>query len=202
MNGAGKYGCMGGLNDGCLDAGGYVIGVIHRKFCVDFGEHRGIQKLIIVDGADLSERKYRLLDNSDSVIVMPGGVGTFEELWDAVSAKSLDMSDMVSKPICLVNINGYYDGFIQQLDRASREGLLFGPKESYFHITATTEAALDYVASHRILDFEHEDLRRVDRMPQLPVPMQMSDYLKFIQPVAFITIGVVMGINLQKYLKM
>ena len=112
VNGAGSTGCMGGVNKGCESGGGKIRGVIHEKFCVDFGEHPHIKDLIMCKGSDLSERKQALLDHSDCVIVLPGGVGTFDEFWDCVCGKSLGMKGMDGKPICLVNIDGFYDGFI------------------------------------------------------------------------------------------
>jgi predicted Rossmann-fold nucleotide-binding protein len=56
-----------------------------------------------------------LLENGDCVIVLPGGVGTFDEFWDTVCGKSLGMKNLSHKPVCLVNAHGYYDGFVAQL---------------------------------------------------------------------------------------
>src|SRR5688500_2756186 len=91
VNGGGRWGCMGGLNDGCQHNMGTVRGVIHEMFCVDGCEHPHIVDMIKVNGADLWERKQLLLDHGDCVIVLPGGVGTFDELWECVSGKSLGM---------------------------------------------------------------------------------------------------------------
>lgn len=91
VNGAGRSGVMGGLNDACLEAGGQVRGVIHQKFVVDAGEHSKIQDMVVSHGEDLGERKNLLMDNADCLIALPGGVGTFDEIWDAASHKSLGM---------------------------------------------------------------------------------------------------------------
>jgi uncharacterized protein (TIGR00730 family) len=144
VNGAGSTGCMGGVNKGCEMHGGLIRGVIHEKFCVDFGEHPLIKDLIMVKGADLSERKQALLDHSDCIVVLPGGVGTFDELWDCICGKSLGMKGMDHKPICVVNIDGFYDGFIMQLRRAYRDGILYGPAETYFHVETDSILALDW----------------------------------------------------------
>lgn len=77
---------------------------------------------------------------------MPGGVGTFDELWDAVSSKSLNFKGLMNKPIVIVNIDGFYDGFIAQLNRAFKEKLLYGTLESYFHVSSTIDDALKYCA--------------------------------------------------------
>jgi uncharacterized protein (TIGR00730 family) len=144
VNGAGKFGVMGGLNDGCSSKNGDIVGIIHSKFCVDFGEHKSIKKLEIVDGADLYQRKLRLFENSDCILVLPGGVGTFDELWDGVSAKSLGMKDMSNKPICVVNIDGYYDGSILQMRRAAADGILYKDVEAFFHVETNVQDALDW----------------------------------------------------------
>ena len=112
VNGAGQFGCMGALNKACHANGGKIRGIIHKKFVVDFGESALIKDLIVSDGDDLVERKQLLMDNGDCIIVLPGGIGTFDEFWDAVGARSLGMKGMGQKPICLVNVDGFYDGFI------------------------------------------------------------------------------------------
>lgn len=75
---------------------------------------------------------------------MPGGVGTFDELWDCICGKSLGMKGMDHKPICVVNIDGFYDGFIMQLRRAYRDGILYGPAETYFHVETDAIEALNW----------------------------------------------------------
>lgn len=144
VNGGGRWGCMGGLNDGCEAHNGAVRGVIHEMFCVDSQEHPHISDMIKVNGADLWERKQLLLDHGDCVIVLPGGVGTFDELWESVSGKSLGMKGMEGKPVCVVNTDGFYDGFVMQLQRAFDEGILYGSLESYFHVETDPIAALDW----------------------------------------------------------
>jgi predicted Rossmann-fold nucleotide-binding protein len=135
---------MGGVNRGCDLHNGPVRGIIHEKFCVDFGEHPHIKDLIMSKGEDLSERKQALLDNGDCVIVMPGGVGTFDEFWDCVCGKSLGMKGMNKKPIVVVNLDGFYDGFLMQMRRAHKEGILYGHVETYFHVESDPIAALDW----------------------------------------------------------
>lgn len=144
VNGGGRYGCMGGLNDGCHRNNGTIVGIIHKKFCVDITEHPFIKDLVVVDGDDLYERKLALFNNSECVIVLPGGVGTFDELFDGVSAKSLNMKNMTYKPICLVNTDGFYDGFILQMERAYQDSILYHPVQDYFHVEDNAKDALDW----------------------------------------------------------
>lgn len=143
-----RYGVMGGVNEGCFRRDGKVKGIIHRSFYVDHGEDPRIKDLVIVDGWDLTERKDKLFEHSDCIIVMPGGVGTFDELWDGVDAKALDMKGMATKSIVVVNIDGYYNGFIQQMQRAYADGILYHNVEEYFHVVSDVEEALNYCMKH------------------------------------------------------
>ena len=90
VTGGGSFGCMRQSQDGCIDAGGKVTFVVHQSF-VDGGsspaldeKNDGIAEVICCKGDDLTERKRLLMDKSDGLIVCPGGVGTFDEVWDAV----------------------------------------------------------------------------------------------------------------------
>eukprot|EP01039_Chlorochromonas_danica_P010001 gene10001-11061_t len=144
VNGAGKSGCMGGVNEGTITKNGQVRGVIHKRFLVDHGEDSRVKDLIVTDGWDLSERKAKLFENSDCIIVMPGGVGTFDEFWDGVCARSLSMKGLAQMPFCLVNIDGFYNGFIDQMKRAKQDGILYQDLEAYFHVSESAEEALDW----------------------------------------------------------
>lgn len=167
VNGAGKYGVMGGVNNGCFQRGGKILGVIHNIFCVDSSEHPTIKDLVIVGGIDLYERKLQLFDNSDCIMVLPGGVGTFDELWDGISSRSLGMKGMTIKPICVVNINGFYDGSLLQMKRAFEDGILYQDVEEYFHVEDNVTDALqwcvDAVHSSRKIPMDTH-VRKVERV--------------------------------------
>lgn len=144
VNGAGSTGVMGYLNDGARSKNGKIKGVIHRTFIVDSKEDVKITDLVVTNGDGLNERKDALFDESDCLIVMPGGVGTFDEFWDIVCSRSLSMKGVDDKPICLVNINGFYDGFITQIQRAYDEGMLYMPVSKFFQVEMTVDAALSW----------------------------------------------------------
>jgi uncharacterized protein (TIGR00730 family) len=135
---------MGSLNDGCFDHGGVVKGVIHQKFVVDSHEHSRITDMLVSRGEDLSERKNLLLSNGDCLIALPGGVGTFDEIWDAVSHRSLGMKELHGKPICLLSIDGFYDGFMTQIRRAHSDGVLYFDADEYFHVESDPAKALEW----------------------------------------------------------
>lgn len=157
----------GSLNRGCRSKNGQIIGVIHERWCVDGGGDDQIPNMIICKGNDLDERKRKLMDHGDCLIVLPGGVGTFDELWDVVSSRSLGFKDLTGKPICLVNTDGFYDGFITQIQRASQEGLLYGTVDSYFHVCDDPKSALDWCianVSKKDVNKEIDELGRESRM--------------------------------------
>lgn len=167
VNGAGKFGVMGALNNGCCQKNGKIVGVIHSIFCVDASEHPYIKDLLVVGGIDLYERKLQLFDSSDCIIVMPGGVGTFDELWDGISSKSLGMKNMAVKPICIVNIEGFYDGSLEQLRRAFKDGILYQDVDEYVHVEANAADALawcaEQVESSRKVPMDTHN-RKIERM--------------------------------------
>ena len=109
--GGGAVGLMGALANGALAAGGEVIGVI-PKFMVDLEwGHPEITELKIVK--DMHERKKLVMEGSDAIVALPGGCGTLEELFEALTLKRLGF---YLNPIVLVNVNGFYDPLIKQLD--------------------------------------------------------------------------------------
>ena len=94
---------MGAVADGALDAGGHVIGIIPRFMTEVEWQHPGIANLEVVE--DMRERKHRLLTGSDAVVALPGGCGTLEELFEAITLKRLGL---YFNPILLLNIRGFY----------------------------------------------------------------------------------------------
>ena len=111
--GGGAVGLMGSLADGALAAGGDVIGIIPRFMTEVEWQHPGLASLEIVE--DMRERKHRLLTDSDAVVALPGGCGTLEELFEALTLKRLGL---YFNPILLVNTNDFYtplQAFMQRM---------------------------------------------------------------------------------------
>lgn len=101
--GGGSRGSMGAVANGALEAGGEVIGILPRFMAdLEWG-HRGLTRLELVE--DMRERKHRLLAGSDAVVALPGGCGTLEELFEAITLKRLGL---YFKPIVLLNTLGYW----------------------------------------------------------------------------------------------
>ncbi|HEY0179713.1 MAG TPA: TIGR00730 family Rossman fold protein [Dokdonella sp.] len=101
--GGGAVGLMGALANAALAAGGDVVGVIPRFMTAVEWQHPGLATLEVVE--DMRERKHRLLTGSDAVVALPGGSGTLEELFEAITLKRLGL---YLNPIVLVNTNGFY----------------------------------------------------------------------------------------------
>ena len=105
--GGGRLGLMGAVADAALAAGGEVIGIIPQALVDAEVAHRGCTELHVVSG--MHERKALFTDISDGFVTLPGGVGTMDELWEAMSWAQLGYHE---KPVGLLNIAGFYDGLI------------------------------------------------------------------------------------------
>jgi len=105
--GGGKAGLMGAVADGALSAGGEVIGVIPTALVGRELAHRGCTELHVVE--TMHQRKQAFTDLSNGFVTLPGGVGTMDELWEAVSWAQLGYH---ANPVGLLNAFGYYDGLI------------------------------------------------------------------------------------------
>jgi uncharacterized protein (TIGR00730 family) len=105
--GGGRLGLMGAVANGALQAGGEVIGVIPEALANSEVANHDCTELYTVSG--MHERKQRFTDLSDGFITIPGGVGTMDELWEAVSWAQLGYH---TKPVGLLNAFGFYDDLI------------------------------------------------------------------------------------------
>ena len=110
--GGGAVGSMGALADGALGAGGEVIGIIPRFMVELEWAHQQLSALKLVE--DMRERKHQLLTGSDAVIALPGGCGTLEELFEAITLKRLGI---YHQPIVLLNTRGYWTPWAEFMQR-------------------------------------------------------------------------------------
>ena len=115
--GGGSLGLMGAVADGCLAAGGEVIGVI-PGFLMDLElGHQGVTRLEVVP--DMLERKKRMAELSDGFLTLPGGIGTLDELFEMLTWVRLGVHQ---KPNGLLNVDGFYDELISFCHRTQVEG--------------------------------------------------------------------------------
>jgi uncharacterized protein (TIGR00730 family) len=105
--GGGRLGLMGAVADAALAAGGEVIGIIPEALVGAEVAHRGCTELHVVPG--MHERKRLFTDLSDGFVTLPGGVGTMDELWEAISWAQLGYHE---KPVGLLNVGGFYDHLV------------------------------------------------------------------------------------------
>ena len=155
--GGGKLGLMGAVADAALAAGGKVIGIIPEALVNSEVAHRGCTELHVVK--NMHERKAAFTDLSDGFINLPGGVGTMDEMWEAVSWAQLGYH---SKPVGVLNIAGYYDhliafnahmaavGFV----RDAHKGIVLVAEE----LTALLDKMAEYVPHKTIFQMKAEDL--------------------------------------------
>jgi uncharacterized protein (TIGR00730 family) len=140
--GGGRHGCMGSVQDGCRSKNGEIVGIVHECF-LSGNETAGLfTKLIVSTGLTLQDRKKSLYEHSDCIIVLPGGVGTFDELFETICLRSLKMSNFENIPICVLNINGFFDHTIAQMERAAADGVLYGDVPAYFHVAVDPRDAV------------------------------------------------------------
>ena len=117
--GGANIGLMGAVADGALSEGGKVIGVIPGFLKAHEIAHENLSELIEVES--MHERKLKMNELCDGVIALPGGYGTFEELFEMSTGAQLGLHN---KPIGLLNIKGYYDPLLQMVSRMLHEGFL------------------------------------------------------------------------------
>lgn len=115
--GGGRIGIMGVVADAVLAGGGRVLGVIPDFLKQWEVEHQGVQEMVITQS--MHERKTRLYDESDAFLVMPGGLGTFDEMFEIVTWKQLRLHD---KPILLCNVSGWADRMIAMIEYTVEDG--------------------------------------------------------------------------------
>lgn len=137
VSGAGSTGLMAAVEDGALDAGGVSIGII-PQFMVDNGWlHHGLTETIITP--NMHERKNRMAQMADAVVALPGGTGTFEELFEIITWKMLGL---FVKPIVILNTDNYYDPLLEMLDRTADRHFMNPVFRKLWAVAKTPEEAI------------------------------------------------------------
>ncbi len=154
--GGGGIGLMGILADAVIKNGGKVTGVI-PSFMQDEGwGHHGIDDMIITH--DMGERKKKMFDLSDGVIALPGGVGTLEELTEAITLKQLSLFD---GPIIIQNTLGFYDHLIDFLDNMVENHFLRSEHKGIWQVVNTPEEAVKALINR---EKESEEWRKIAKI--------------------------------------
>ena len=135
---------MGAVADAALEAGGEVIGVIPQALVDAEVAHRGLTELHVVSG--MHARKAAFTDLADGFVTIPGGTGTMDELWEALSWAQLGYH---ADPVGLLNVAGYYDHLIAFWNRSAEVGFLRPQHRDLLIVADTLDALLDRMAAHR-----------------------------------------------------
>ena len=133
--GGAKVGLMGAVADATLADGGYVVGVIPHVLVDLEVAHAGITELHVVD--TMHTRKALMGEKADAFLVLPGGFGTFEELFEVLAWQTLKLH---SKPVVLLNVAGFYDKMLEFLDVCDREGMMRGNRHVLLVADSVDEA--------------------------------------------------------------
>lgn len=142
--GGGRLGLMGAVADAALEAGGDVIGVIPQALVAAEVAHRGLSELRVV--ATMHERKALFTDLSDGFLTLPGGTGTMDELWEAMSWAQLGYH---AKPVGLLNIAGYYDGLVAFVETMAAVGFVRPQHRGLLIVEEALAPLLERMRGHR-----------------------------------------------------
>ena len=138
--GGGGAGAMGRLAEGALSAGGEAIGVIPRFMVELEWGHTQLTELCVVD--DMRERKQRMLKGADAVVALPGGCGTLEELFEAITLKRLGL---YLGPIVLVNTRGFYDRVVAALEHCITERFMDTRHRALWTLVSEPEQVMEAI---------------------------------------------------------
>ena len=125
--GGGSVGLMGLAANAAMSAGGEVIGVITEQLVGAEVAHHGLTRLEVV--ATMHERKQRMVELAEGFVALPGGLGTFEEIFEAVTWQQLHLH---AHPCALLNVNGFYDPLREFLAGATRHGFIRQEQHAQF----------------------------------------------------------------------
>ena len=156
--GGARVGLMGVLANAVLSNGGFATGVVPRQLSYQELAHEGLSRLFVVD--TMHERKYKMQSLCHGCLALPGGFGTLEEMFEALTwaQKPLELHE---KPCVFVNIDGYYDLLFRFLDQATERGLLLENNRRLARQEPTAEAGLRTIQAAWAA--EEEELARVLR---------------------------------------
>src|SRR5512138_1606157 len=135
--GGGKTGLMGVVADAALEAGGEVIGVIIPSMNTVALAHASLTQMDVVEG--MHARKARMHELADGYIAMPGGFGTFDELFETVTWGQIGAH---AKPVGMLNVRNYFNYLLAAIDHATEEGFIMREHRESLHCDADADALL------------------------------------------------------------
>ncbi|MDR6803047.1 uncharacterized protein (TIGR00730 family) [Dyadobacter sp. BE34] len=151
--GGGNMGLMGRVADGAMDNAGFVTGIIPNFLAKLEVAHKTLSELHFVD--TMHERKAKMVSMSDGVIALPGGYGTFDELFEILTWAQLRI---FHGPVGLLNVNGFYDLLLLQLDKMVEEGFLRPDNRALLVVAEDPATLLEKMEAFRLQNAENKPL--------------------------------------------
>ena len=145
--GGGRIGLMGTVADAALAAGGEVIGVIPVFLREKEMAHTQLTELIETE--DMASRRLKMIELADAFIALPGGLGTYEELFEVLSAAQLRLHD---KPIGLLNSDGFFEPLLALMRQTAEQGFMPAANLNLLCVGETAAEVLDKMAAYRYQD--------------------------------------------------
>ncbi len=136
--GGGRTGMMGALADAALAAGGRVVGILPEQFNTEVLAHRRLSELRVVPS--MHARKALMAEMGAAFVALPGGFGTFEELFEILTWAQIGMHQ---RPVGVLNALGYFDPLLELVDHARREGFIYAEHRGLFVSEAEPGRLLD-----------------------------------------------------------
>lgn len=142
--GGGKTGIMGAVADGALEVGGKVIGVIVESMNTPALAHLGLTSLEVTP--TIHERKARMYELAEGYIALPGGFGTFDELFETITWGQIGIHE---KPIGLLNVRNYFDPLMAMVLHAEKEGFIFPEHRKMLCMADSPKELLECMGKHQ-----------------------------------------------------
>ncbi len=155
--GAGASGMMGAAARGCYEMGGKIIGVAPRFFSADGLLFDHCTELIRTD--TMRQRKQIMEDNSDAFIIVPGGIGTYDEFFEILTLKQLGRH---KKPIVIYNLNGFYEPMLSFIQNAMDHKFLLEACKNLYSVCADIDSIFDYLDNYVPVEYDLLDMKVVD----------------------------------------
>lgn len=161
--GAGASGLMGAVARGAYEEGGNIVGVVPDFFKdedmgVDGMIFKSCTELILTES--MRERKFIMEERADSFVVVPGGIGTFEEFFEVFTLKQLERHN---KAIAVLNVNGYYDAMLKMLDTATEYRFMRAACSRLFEVFTDYKEMLDYLENYTPVEINVFDMKNIEK---------------------------------------
>lgn len=154
--GGGGIGLMARLADAVLENGGKITGVIPGFMKEEGWGHDHITEMIVTE--NMSERKRMMFEMSDAVVALPGGIGTLEELTEAITLKQLSLFD---GPVVILNTNGYYDSLLEFIDHMISNNFMRFEHKGIWEVANTPEEVMAALTNN---NRGNEEWRRIAKI--------------------------------------